>query len=134
MSMKSLVVSAVSGLLCLAPVVSNAAGTFQFNGEVQKDSLRSSAYGLSIKLGQVAMFDMPGELKLQIATPKQDDERAVAVVRLLRPTAGPNRYEILHEARTVGASGKERSISYLVCGEQVTFLTPAPQVTPTCPS
>lgn len=121
-----------AGLVALSSLGAVAATPFQFHGEVQKDSLDSTAFGLSVDPGQVVILDMPGDLLLEVSTPLHNVKGAVTVVRLLRQTADPKRFAVMHEATTPATSDEPRSLSYLVCGAKLTFLAPAPMTTPKC--
>ena len=103
---------------------------FQFSGEVHANHEVSTAFGLAVAPGYAQILDLPSGLKLEVSSPREDGDSAQTYVRLLQ--ASSNGYRVLHEARSTGSAAYERSFSYLVCGSEVTFLTPAPATTPQC--
>lgn len=116
--------------LFVTGAASASSGAFRFSGEVKSGNLPPLAFGLSIKTRHVQFVEVPAGLKLEVAAPLDDGPKAEALIRLLKAEGG--QYQVLHEAKTIGSSAEERSFSYLVCGSEVTFITPAPQVTPLC--
>ncbi|MGL4576840.1 MAG: hypothetical protein ACRCV9_18785 [Burkholderiaceae bacterium] len=107
-----------------------ASPEFRFSGEVKAGQLPADAFGLVVKAGYVEVLDLPSGLKLEVSAPRQDGENAKTQVRLLQ--ANGKQYRILHEAVTTGSSANDRLFSYLVCGSQVTFYSPAPANIPVC--
>jgi hypothetical protein len=105
-------------------------GTFQFSGEVQAGNLIAEAFGQSVALGHVRVLELPSGLRLELSAPRQDSEGAQTRIRLLQ--ASGEQFRVLHEATTIGPASVDRSFGYLVCGQEVTFLTPAPRVSPAC--
>lgn len=122
------VVSAVA--LVMAGTASANSGEFRFSGEVKAGNVPALAFGLSVETRHLQVLEAPAGLKLEVAAPRDDGPKAEAQVRLLKAVGG--QYQVLHEAKTIGSSAQERSFSYLVCGSEVTFFTPAPPVTPQC--
>ena len=103
---------------------------FQFSGEVHANQEVSMAFGLAVAPGFAQIVDLPAGLKLEVSSPREDGESAQTYVRLLH--ASNSGFRVLHEARSTGSAAYKRSFSYLVCGSVVTFLTPAPAITPQC--
>jgi|GEM_PF-5664766 len=122
------VVTAVA--LFMTGAASANSGEFRFSGEVRSGDLSPLAFGLSVETRHLQVVEAPAGLKLEVAAPRDDGPKAESLVRLLKAVGG--QYQVLHEAKTIGSSDRERSFSYLVCGSEVTFITPAPQVTPLC--
>ncbi len=116
--------------LLMTGAASANSGEFRFSGEVKSGSLPPLAFGLSIETRHVQVVEAPAGLKLEVTAPRDDGPKAEALVRLLKAVGG--QYQVLHEAKTIGSSAQERSFSYLVCGSEVNFITPAPQVIPPC--
>lgn len=121
-----------SWLLISTSVVAESPAEFRFSGEVQADQLTSTAFGLPVAIGSVRFLDLEPGLRLELAAPREDGDKAVTQVRLLRAEDGY--YKILHEAQITGSSEVERSFTYRVCDSVVTFFAPAPYKTPTCSS
>ncbi len=92
--MKLLALGLASGLLLLASPPSAATTAFQFSGEVTKDSFTSASYGLLLEPGEVAILDMPDNLKLELSTPVHHGNGTTTLVRLLRQRAGSSNFEI----------------------------------------
>lgn len=103
---------------------------FLFSGEVQVGQETTEAFGLHLYAGHVQFLDLPAGVRLEVAAPREDGDEAMALIRLLQ--ADGHNYRILHEAQTFGSSDFERSFTYRVCGDEVTFFKPAPTVTPRC--
>lgn len=129
MTMKPACVVAAVALFMTGAASANSA-EFRFSGEVKSGDLSPLAFGLSVEARHMQVVDGPAGLKLEVSAPRDDGPKAEYLVRLLKAVGG--HYQVLHEAKTIGSSAQERSFSYLVCGSEVTFITPAPQVTPLC--
>ena len=97
---------------------------------MQSDQLPSEAFIQPVEAGYVRFLDLPSGLRLELTAPRDDGVDDVTIVRLLRDDGGY--YKVLHEARTTAPADSERSFTYRVCGPEVTFMTPAPYVTPKC--
>lgn len=106
---------------------------FQFSGEVVVDNKTPLAYQVVVLPNRVVVIDAPGGLRLEVISPREDGPTAEAQIRLLKPQ-GQGEFVVLHQAHSAGPAKATRSISYRVCDGVVTFLTPAPVVSPNCAS
>ncbi|KPF68153.1 hypothetical protein IP84_10370 [beta proteobacterium AAP99] len=101
---------------------------FQFNVEVRVGSAQPQAVGLAVLPRQVVRVPMGSDLILEVNAPAQDNEPSL--VRLLRGT--DNLAQVLHESRTLAPASVARTLAYRVCGQSVTFISPAPPAVPSC--
>ena len=122
----------VVALLVLSASSAEAASPsqFRFSGEVQANHEATVAFGFTASPGSTQVVDLPSGLKLEVSAPSEGGNGAQTRVRLLRVSS--SRSLVLHESVSTGPPSSERSFSYLVCGTKVTFLAPAPAVTPQC--
>lgn len=122
------IVSIASLLTCQAAMAS--VPEFRFAATVQADNSPVERFSQPVQGGHVRILDLPAGLKVEMAAPSQDGESAETYVRLLQRDG--DTYRVLHEARRTGPSSAERSFSYVVCGTNVQFISPAPAVVPEC--
>jgi hypothetical protein len=119
-----------AGMMVSTSAVSTSQSEFRFSGEIQANQLMSTAFIQPVAAGYVRFLELEPGLRLELATPREDGDKAVTLVRLLLQDHGD--YRILHEAHITGSSQIERSFTYRVCGSEVTFFAPAPTKTPQC--
>lgn len=79
--------------------------------------------------GQIQAVDIEGGLKVELTAEaiRSESEDSVTV-RLMRRA----NLEVLHTARHSLLGTAERRIAYVVCGDNVTYLSPAPSDIPMC--
>lgn len=79
--------------------------------------------------GQIQAVDLEGGLKVELTAEaiRSESEDSVTV-RLMRKA----NLEVLHTARHSLSGIAERRIAYVVCGDKVTYLSPAPNDIPRC--
>ena len=79
--------------------------------------------------GQIQAVDLQGGLKVELTADAVRSENEDSVtVRLMRKA----NLEVLHTARHSRLGNAERRIAYVVCGDNVTYLSPAPNDIPLC--
>ena len=127
--MKALLAAAI--LLTTASTAHSVEPAFRFSGEVVVDHQTPLAYGVAVQEKRGQSIDVPSGLKLEITAGRTGGEQAETQTRLLRPI-GNGQFVVLHQAQTTGSADIDRSITYRVCGDVVTFMTPAPSISPKC--
>lgn len=79
--------------------------------------------------GQIQAVDLEGGLKVELTAEAVRSESEDSVtVRLMRKA----NLEVLHTARHSRLRTAERRIAYVVCGDNVTYFSPAPNDIPMC--
>ncbi len=103
---------------------------YTFIGGVRVDENLGHQFRIPLKSKQVFTIQIDDNHQLLLITPGENDENPETEIRLLQRER--DAYDILHVARTKGSSSFERSISYRVCGDDVTFYTPKKDKIPLC--
>jgi hypothetical protein len=78
----------------------------------------------------VKEIDIGDELFLEFTSPGNNADGAMSMVRLLRKSG--DEFKVLHTAQQVLLNGQPRRNGYSVCGDRVTFISPAPNPLPKC--
>ena len=79
--------------------------------------------------GQLQLVSFEGDLQVEL-TSNAGEEGHAALIQLMRSTD----LELLHTANLSGLKPGLRRIAYVICGERVRYLSPAPEVLPNCDS
>jgi hypothetical protein len=103
---------------------------FHFTATVQKDGAALEHLDMSVRAGYVRILDLPSGIRIELAAPSQDGEKAQTYVRLLQREG--DAYRILHESQRIAPSSVKRSFFYAICGESVQFISPASGSQPEC--
>ncbi len=85
----------------------------------------------ALPLGTTQELRATAKLRLEVQVPASTDEQSRTVVRLIDDSSGQP--VVLHRAETGGSISAPRENAYLVCKEQVTYISPIPSHAPTCP-
>lgn len=120
---------AICLLTCGISVAALASGPdrVQFMGAVQRDDLTPVAFDLQLPSRQAATLRLSDGSTIELAAPGNSESPEGARIRLLSPTG-----QILHTATVPDPSMTSKSFAYRVCGDQITYISPAPTVVPAC--
>ena len=99
----------------------------QFTGTVQQDGAAPVSLDLQLPSRQVATLRLSDGSSLELATPGSAASPDTARVRLVSPSG-----EVMHTATIPDAGIISTSSAYLVCKGEVTYISPAPAVSPAC--
>jgi len=113
---------------CMPPAVSAAAPDHvQFVGTVQQEGHTPVVLDLQLPSTQAATLRLSDGVKLELVAPGNAASPEGARIRLVSPDG-----TIMHTATVPDRSLASTSFIYLVCAGEVTYISPAPAVVPSC--
>lgn len=116
--------------LLLGSTAVSQISSFSLNATLRNGQSPSDVVEMAVPAGSVATIDLDNGLRLEFSAPASDGEEQQTTTRLLRRSGGVS--EILHTTRQGGEVGFPRSNGYLVCQDEVTFMSPAPDLLLEC--
>jgi hypothetical protein len=126
--MRNIVVALI--VLLLGSAAAGSSSSYSLNAYVRVGHSPADVAELTVPLGAVASIDLANDLRLEFSTPAPDAEEQQTVTTLLRRSSGDT--IVLHTTRQGGVVENPRSNAYLVCRDEVTFMSPAPGTLPDC--
>lgn len=122
--------AAMSVLCALTAGGVQAAGTSHFSISIAGTGMASRTLELEAPPRGKTVVETLGELTVELTPRQSDHPSSTAIVRLLRNQDGTRM--VLHTARVAEHSQDKVQMAYLLCDDTVTFMSPAPQVSPGC--
>jgi hypothetical protein len=125
--------AAMATVLSLPIAALSAQPEFNVSARVKVDGTPMQAFSYAVQIGRVRILDLPfGALRVELAARESGGSNKQAYIRLLQREGTGSDYRVLHEAYLSDTSPETRNVSYLVCGEHTTFMSPAPAEMPQC--
>jgi hypothetical protein len=123
---------ALSTLVLLSAALSASAAvrTYHFEFTVQVDKDEPIVVSATLPPGTRNTLQANGRISFEVETPLSVGESSVTVVRIIDSSSGIP--VVRDTSRRQGSVETQRRFTYLVCGSNVTFISPTPAQTKTC--
>jgi hypothetical protein len=105
---------------------------YKFSFVVQSEHDPLVRIDAALPLGTTQELRATEKLRIEVQVPASTNEQSHTVVRLIEDSSGHP--VVLHRAETGGSIAAPREIAYLVCKQQVTYISPMPSEAPVCPN
>ena len=117
-------------LLSVALSASAAVRTYRFEFPVQVDKAEPIVVSATLPPGTKHTLQASGRISFEVETPTSVDESSATVVKIVDSSSGTP--VVLDTSRRYGSVETQRRFTYLLCGSNLTFISPTPAESKTC--